>query len=262
MQPRIRPLLLALGTLLLSAQHASAQFIELVTEAPVTITASITTTQVISETATEKKTGAVVTTLKHADIVADIVSYLRDEELVPNDAPAAGWSLVTVNYAPSDVWNVVAGGNLFAVNGNLRVNVPAVKFEIDRHPFRFAAKYKERHLGRYFIDSAGTVTSHVSYNYLAKANVGGTTYSIKDTLSDGFATIGFKSKDTADGFEVFFLAISSLRASARGSFTADTNGDLDPDAQGLISISIATGAAKLVPASTYPGVLTFPSNSL
>ena len=255
----LRPLLLATGALLFSAQHASAQFIELVTESAVTITGSITTTATTA-TATERKTVQTVTALKHNDVLADIVASLRTAGSIAPDAPTTGWSLVSVNYAPADLKYVDAGGHLYAVNGSLRVLVPSEKFSIDGHLSRSAAKYKEKHLGRYFLSSSGTITNHVSYDYLAKLNVGGTSYSLTDSRTDGFATINFASKDEADGFEVFFFAISSLRASARGSFTATTVPA--SGSQGLISLNFVTGPAKLVPASNYPEAETFPGLSL
>jgi len=46
---------------------------------------------------------------------------------------------------------------------------------------------------------------------------------------------------------VFFYAISSIRATTRGSFTANAG-------PGLITLTVSVGTPKLVPASLYPGI--------
>lgn len=236
MHSRFRLLLLALG-LLSSARHASAQFVELVTEAPVTFQITVTTTAV-TETATERKTTATVSRLGQADVINE----LRGAGIIPA-TPADGWTLVAVRVPPADLAFVDAGFRLYAVNGSTHVPVPESKFK--GRAYGSVAKYKERHSGQYVLDSAGTVTAHVAYDYLPSWTIGSTRYNVQSSTTDGFATIAYKAKDSSDGFESLFCAISSIRATTRGSFIA-------PEGEGLVSITVSVGAARLVPASVYP----------
>lgn len=255
MNLRLRPLLFATGALLLSGANAFAQFIELVTEAPVTLQVTLTTTATTT-TATERRTTQTVSKFTHASLLDE----LRTSGII-NDTTSAGWKLVAVNYAPADLAYVNAEFQLYAVKGDTRILIPASKFKATA--YGAAEKYKERHLGRYVLSSAGTVTNHVVYDYLPSLLIGpnpGTRYTLTDSTSDGFATIAYKTKDTSDGFEVSFYAISSLRATNRGSFSATTQVGDGPvtTSQGLITLNVTVGAAKLAPASLYPAVSTFP----
>ena len=74
--------------------------------------------------------------------------------------------------------------------------------------------------------------------------------SIRDEVTSVERGRQLGTKTESDGFAVFFCAISSLRATTRGSFATDT-------AQGLMTINVSVGPAKLVPASNYPGVNYF-----
>ncbi len=240
---RLRPLLLALGAVLLSARPAAAQFIELLTEAPVTFQVTLTTNNVTT-TATERKTTSTVSRLAQADVINE----LRSAGIIPA-TPADGWTLVAVRAAPADLMLVDGAFYLYAVNGNQRIRVPSVDApsgKFSARAFGAVEKYRERHLGQYVLDSAGTVTSHVNYDY-TPALPG---LAITQGTTDGFATIAYRTKTESDGFAVFFCAISSLRATTRGSFATDT-------AQGLMTINVSVGPAKLVPASNYPGVNYF-----
>lgn len=255
MNLRLRPLLFATGALLVSGANAFAQFIELVTEAPVTLQATLTTTATTT-TATERRTNATVSKLTHAAVLEE----LRTAGFITG-ASTAGWKLVAVSYAPADLDYVNGEFKLYATNGNTRVLIPSSKFNSDS--YGAVEKYKERHLGRYVLSSAGTVTNHVAYDYLPSLLIGSTRYTLTDSTSDGFATIAYKTKDVADGFEVSFYAISSLRATNRGSFSANTQVGNGPvtTSQGLVTLNVTVGAAKLVPASLYPGVATFPGDA-
>ena len=232
---RLRPLLLALGAVLLSARPAAAQFIELLTEAPVTFQVTLTTNSVTT-TATERKTTSTVSRLAQADVINE----LRSANIIPA-TPADGWTLVAVRSAPADLSFVDGAFHLYAVNGSQRIHIPSGKFSTEA--FGAVGKYRERHLGQYILSSAGTVTNDVSYSY--RPSIGNLTFN--EGVTDGFATIAYQSKSEAEGFEILFYAISSLRASTRGSFSAN-NG------QGLMTINVSVGPAKLVPASNYPGV--------
>jgi len=220
---------------LLGARPASAQFIELLTEAPATFAITLTTTAT-STTGAKRETTSSTLRISQADVIAE----LRSAGIIPS-TPAEGWSLVAVRAAPADLAFVDGSFHLYAVNGNLRLPIPSGKFSAQS--FGAAAKYKERHLGHVVLSSSGTVTNHVSYSYLPK--IGGLTFSSGST--DGFATIGFNAKDDDGDLEAFFYKISSLRAATRGSYLSDKG-------QGLMTINLSLGAAKLVPASNYPGI--------
>jgi hypothetical protein len=238
----LRPVLLALGALLLSARPAAAQFIELLTEAPVTFQVTLTASSVTSTT-TERTTTSTTTRLAHVDVINE----LRAANIIPA-SPADGWMLVAVRPAPADLVFIDGAFHLYAVNGNQRIRVPSTKFFADAS--NSVAKYRERHLGQYVLESSGTVTSHVTYDYAPTIG----SLAIGDGTTDGFATIQYRAKSQADGFEIFFCAISSLRATTRGSFIANSG-------QGLMTINVTVGAAKLVPASNYPDVDYFyPTN--
>lgn len=242
---RLRPLLLALGAVLLSARPAAAQFIELLTEAPVTFQVTLTTNNVTT-TATERKTTSTVSRLAQADVINE----LRSAGIIPA-TPADGWTLVAVRAAPADLSFIDGTFHLYAVNGSQRIPVPSGKFYAGAAgELNTVAKYRERHLGQYVLSSAGTATSHVMYDYAPSIG----NLAITSGTTDGFASISFQTKSEADGFEILFYAISSLRASTRGSFIA-------PNGQGLMSINVAVGPAKLVPASNYPEVDYFTSGS-
>lgn len=243
MNIKIRPFLLAAGALLLATSHASAQFVELVTEAPVTLSA-VLTVPTSSETETSRRITAVAARLSHAQILEELLS----SGVIP-DETTAGWRLVAVSHAPADLKYVQGAFFIYAVKTDFEpVLVPDSKFFA--RSYQSVEKYKERHLGQYVLDSAGTVTNHVSYDYRPSFNVGDNSFNISESLTDGFATIAYKTKDAGDGFETFFYAINSVRATVRGSFQAETNG--------LITFTVSIGAAKLVDASRYPDVPTFP----
>lgn len=203
-----------------------AQFEPLLTEANVTLQATVTTTS-INEAGTERRPA--IARLTHEQIVSDLVG-----------GPAAGWTLVAVRAAPADLAFVDAAFHLYAVKGEQRVRITASKFSSEA--FGAVAKYRERHLGQYVLDSSGTVTNHVAYDFRPSAPV-----AMTGSSTDGFASIAFKSRDSSDGFEVFFYAISSVRANTRGSFTTATGA-------GLLTLNVSVAAPRLVLASRYPEI--------
>jgi hypothetical protein len=263
MHLRLRPLLFATGALLFTTANAFAQFIELVTEAPVTLQVTLTTTTTTT-TATARTTTPTVSKLGPNLVLAEL---LRATGQIPADSTdVTGWKLVAVNYAPADLAYVNGEFKLYLVKGDTRVLVPASKFSASA--FGAVEKYKERHLGRYVLNSSGTVTNHVVYDYLPAFTVTPTgnpvppavRYTLTDSTTDGFASIAYATKNSSNGYEVSFYAISSLRATNRGSFQATTQVGEGPSStgQGLITLTLDVGVAKLVPASLYPAVSTFP----
>ena len=241
MKSRLRPLLLPLVALLLGASSASAQFTALVTEASVTIQGALTT-----ESTTVSGSTRTIATRTPVTQVA-FLEDLRASGIITGDL--AGWSLVAVSAAPLDLALVDGGFALYAVKGSTRQRVPESKFAASG--YRSTARYTERHQGQYVLSSRGTVTNHVRYDYAPRFSAGGASYVAAEGSSDGFATIQYVAKDFDTDYEVFFYAISSLRATALGSFVA-------PAGEGLYTLNISLGAARLVPASLYPDVNPFP----
>jgi hypothetical protein len=266
----LRPLL-ALGTLLITAATASAQFVELLTEAPVTFQVTLTTTATTTTT-TERKTTSTVTRLTQAQVLEE----LRVAGIIPS-ASISGWSLVAVRAAPADLYYIDGSFFLYAVNGTTRILVPESKFkasnfylkwvdddgdgeedddEIKTFDYGRVAKYSERHLGQYVLSSKGTVTVHSSYHYKPAFTVGTSLFTPDESLTDGFATIAYQAKDLSDGYEVFYFAPTSVRVTARGGFTGGVQIGAGPvlPTTGLISLTLAVGAPKFVPATFYPEV--------
>lgn len=255
MKPSLRPLLLAFGALLFSAQYASAQFVDLVTEAPVTLQVTLSTATT-TNTATGRATTTTVTRLSQAQLIDD----LRTSGII-QDSSSTNWTLVAVRNASADMRLVDASFHLYAVNKvtGARTLVPRSKF--DSEAFSSVERYAERHQGQYVISSSGTVTNHVIYDYRPKFSTAAGMHVIQSCTSAGYAKVNFVAKDVSDGFESFFFAISSLSVSTRGGFDARLNNSTDVG--GLINLTVTLGAGKLVPASLYPEVDTFepPSSS-
>lgn len=255
-----RSLTLLAGFSLAAALPARAQFIELLTEAPVNIQVTLTTTST-TETATERKT----TTVSTSFVQADIIEELRASGLITTPT-TQGWTLVAVRAAPADLAYIDGAFFLYAVNGAQRVFVPSSKFKASnvRDGFEYGrvAKYTERYLGQYVLNSSGTATVHAAYHYQpvltvpAKGSTPAVRFDLGSVLTDGFGAATFQGKDLSDGHEAFFYAISSLRSSTRGSYvgTAQIGTDDPAPAMGLVSISVIVGTPKLVPASLYPEV--------
>jgi hypothetical protein len=270
MNLRLRPLL-ALGALFFTAATASAQFIELLIESPVTFQVTLTTTATTT-TATERKTTSTITRLTHAQVLEE----LRAAGIIP--APTiTGWSLVAVRAAPADLYDIDGSFFLYAVNGATRILVPETKFkssnfylkwvdadgdgeedegELKTFDYGRVAKYSERHLGQYVLSSKGTVTVHSTYNYQPAVTVGTSRFTLDETLTDGFATIAYQAKDLSDGYEVFYFAPTSVRVTARGGFAGSVQAGQGPvlPTTGLISLTLTVGAPKLVPATLYPEI--------
>jgi hypothetical protein len=241
MKSRLRPLLLALGVIAFGCSSALAQFTALLTESPVTIQGSLTT-----ETITVAGTTRTIATRTPVTQVA-FLEDLRSSGIITGDL--TGWTLVAVRAGAYDLTEVDGAFFLYAVKGSTRVAVPGAKFSASA--YGATKRYTERHQGQYVLSSKGTVTNHVRYAYTPRFTVGGTTYVATEGSSDGFATIQYAAKDFDTDYEVFFYAISSLRVTTLGSF-------FSPSGEGLYSLTLSLGAARLVPASLYPEVNPFP----
>lgn len=245
----LRPLAL-LSTLLLGAAPASAQFVELLTEAPVTFSVTLQTTTT-TETPTSRSSSLATTKLAQAQVLED----LRSAGIIPGDN-ISGWSLVAVRAPAPDLALVNASFTLYAVNPTLdtRVAVPTDKF--GAASFASAAKYSEKHQGQYVYSSTGTRTTHVVYDYRPSFTTGSgdslSAFTVDSAESAGFAKINFVARDLSDGIEVFSFVISSFSVSTRGGFSASVTGNASP--QGIMTLNVNVGAPKLVAADLYPEV--------
>lgn len=252
MHQSLRPLLLATGAFFATALTASAQFIELLTEAPVTFQVSLTT-QNLSETATSRSRTAATSRFGNADIINE----LRQANIIPAE-PATGWTLVAVRDAAADLAFVDAAFALYAINGDQRIAVPQSKFA--SAAYSSVERYTERHQGQYVLTSKGTVTNHVGYEYLPSFAAGGVTFTLDASRAEGFATVSYATKDLSAPYDIFFYSINSVRVTALGSFTGERQIGENPTepTAGLISVTISVDPPKLVPASLYPDVPTYP----
>jgi len=187
---------LAFAALMIPATRASGQFIDVLTEAPVTLQVtmqSVTT----ATTGGSRTTNITATRLTNAQVLAELLAAG-----IIHDTSITGWSLVAVRDAPSDLDYVHAGFYLYAINGANRVAVPPGKFVAAAHAS--VAAYVEKNQGRYVLASKGTVTNHITCQYNPTFAAGSTTYAIDSSESCGFAKINFVTKDLSDNYEVFW----------------------------------------------------------
>jgi hypothetical protein len=243
---QIRPLLLSLGALLFSAASASAQFVELLTEAPVTFSVTLQTSTT-TETATSRTSSLATTKLTQAQVLGDLLAA----GIIPGDS-ISGWSLVAVRAPAPDLVFVDASFTLYAINNNLdtRIAVPTNKFAAVS--FASAAKYVEKHQGQYVYSSTGTRSTHVVYDYRPSFSAAGSQFSIGSAESAGLAKINFVARDLSDNIEVFTFVITSFSASTRGGFSSSVTGNASPD--GIMTLTLNVGSPKLVAADRYPEV--------
>ena len=226
---------LAFAALMIPATRASGQFIDVLTEAPVTL--QVTMQSVTTTTAGGSRTTNITATrLTNAQVLEE----LRVAGII-HDTSITGWSLVAVRDAPSDLDYVDAGFYLYAIKGNTApVAVPSSKFVAAAHAS--VAAYVEKNQGRYVLTSKGTVTNHIVCQYNPTFVAGSTAYAIDSSESCGFAKINFVTKDLSDNYEVFFYALSSVTVTANGGFTA--NSATSPTT-GLCSLALTVGTPKL-----------------
>ncbi len=233
MQTRLlRPLVLALGALVLSARPALAQFEPLLLEANVTLQISLTT-GATTTSGTERRATVATTKLSNDQIMQDLVG-----------GDPADWTLVAVRSVPVDLAYVDADYHFYAVKGGQRISIPAEKFSLGAGGS--VAKYRERHIGQYVLSSSGTVTNHVAFVYRPGFLIGGA--SAFAGFGDGFATVNFNARDSLGDYEIFFYSITSARATARGGLRLNNGKDA------LVNLTVSVGTPRLVLASTYPDV--------
>jgi hypothetical protein len=243
------------AALLASSLGASAQFVDLLTEAPVTLQVTQQSSSVTT-TATSRATTFATSKLTNALVLQELLAA----GIIP-DASITGWSLVAVRSAPSDLDFVDASFMLYAIKGTTRIAVPTGKFLAAGQST--AAAYVEKNQGRYILSSKGTVTNHLVCQYNPTFTVGTNTYALDSSEINGIAKIKYATLDLTKDYEIFFYAISSVSAVITGGYTGTltSNGGNPMTSTGLSTLTITVGAPKLVPATFYPGVDTFwPTN--
>ncbi len=291
LKPRF--LLAALG-FALAPFTASAQDIELITEARVTFEITFGT----SLTTTNDKAGAerVDTTRGYLSTITnrEIAEALRTAGHIP-DTASTNWDFVAVRPAPADVNYVDTDFYLYAVKTvgttiTERVRIPSSIFDVFIN--RSVRNYVETYQGRNVLTSRGTVINYASVAFtptftrtqvapVTTTAPGGartittvtTSFTLSDLLSSGFSTIAYVTRRDP----VFYYGIDSLRFTSKGDFigtlqdrttvrhfppgslTATNPNDpptlSDPYfGSGLVSMIIRIGSARLVPRSLYDQV--------
>jgi hypothetical protein len=246
--PNHRFLVLVSAALLAPTTSAPAQFIDLLTEAPVTL--QVTLQSVAATTSGASRTTSVNTTrLTNVQVLEE----LRAAGIIA-DSSITGWSLVAVRGVPSDLAYVDAGFSLYAIKGANRIIVPTSKFLAAAHAS--VAAYTEKNQGRYVLTSKGTVTNHVVFQYNPTFAVGSNTYAINSSESCGYAKVNFVTKDLSEEYEIFFYALSSITATTNGGYggTQVAGSGSPAPCAGLSTLTVTVGTPKLVPASLYPAV--------
>lgn len=275
----------ALATLTASAQH-----IQLVTEADIVFE------PVFGTHVTTRKAGTTI------DTTTPVTSRLTQKQIIESlitngDIPVAladadKFKLVAVRPAPADV-NFVDGefwlyviSKATPTDASPRLRYPVALTRFSTVPGQAIRNYVERHQGRNVISSSGTVTNYLRVNYtptfqtpeiktVVTEGSSRVTTSVAraytlDTLStSGYATIGYKTRTVQP---IFFCAIDSMRITTLGDFTgtqitttkvttatgssSTTDTDTDPSVPGfgLASMRITLLAAKLVDQRLYPEV--------
>lgn len=288
-----RSLLAAFG-LFLAPFAASAQDIQLITEASVTFEVTFGT----SLTTTNGKDGneRVDTTRGYLSTITnrDILESLHSAGIITNGVPS-NWRLIAARSAPADVAYVDTDFLLYAIrveNDQVleRELVPSWIFDIFRS--YSVRNYVESYQGRNVLSSRGTVVNYAGVAFtptFTRTQVapvtftapGGartvtsvaTSFTLNDLLSSGFSSISYATR--AD--PVFYCGIDTVRFSSKGDFNGvlvdrttvrnfapgsltASNPDDPPTlsapyfGSGLVSMRITVGPAKLVPRSLYPDV--------
>lgn len=227
---------------------ASAQDIELVTEAPITFQLVFGT----NHTTTNGQIGATRrdVTRSYSSIVGNpqILEALRTSGLI-EDPTTAGWQLRAVRSAPADLNEVGTSFFLYVVkpqsdgdgtDTSVRMRVPSAFFASSS--FYSAEQAVTRHSTRNIISSSGSVTNYAemrlqptfvrkevppvitgpfsepfgagtrSYNLSTKTE---TTFTLDSQRASGFSNVTFATKNDP----VFYYAINLLRYDGRGDFT-------------------------------------------
>lgn len=252
MQLKPRLALAALG-LVLAPFVASAQHIELVTEAPVTFELTFNT----FVTSTNGLVGAarVDTTRSYNSTITtnDILTALKTEGLI-TDASTVGYRLVAVRPLPADLIYVNTEFQLYAIKTDTatptRIYVPEDFFSIIAN--YSVENFSIRHSTRNILTSSGTVTNQAefsfvptftrkevppvitgpfvdnstgtprNYNLSTKTNA---TFTLSALESSGFSTIPFRIRTDEP---VFFYAIDTVRYTSRGDFSGSLINTVTP----------------------------------
>jgi hypothetical protein len=232
-----RPILAALS-LALAPFVASAQDVELITEARVTFEITFGT----SVTTTNGQAGEnrVDTTRGYLSTITNrqILESLRDQGFITT-ADVSNWTFVAVRPAPGDVDFVDSEFVLYAVeivNNQIqpetRVRVPGDIFNITR---AFSARtYTETYQGRNVITSRGTVVNYADVSFtptfvrtqvppVSVTAPGGartvttvaTAFTLDSLVSSGFSTITYATRS----HPIFYYPIETIRFTSRGDFT-------------------------------------------
>lgn len=227
-----------------------AEYEYLLTESDVTLSYTLSTDR---QTIANVAGGTRVT--KVADTMAvsynQILLSLQSGGVIPptpviNAGSPNGWKIVAVRPGPSDIAQIFAQYDFYAINGsNTPVKIPADVLSIT--PYYSTHSYLESSIGAYTVSGAGSTTNYVELAHKFSFTRAGTstTYNITDQLSWGNAALGFASKDEP----VFFFAINSARLSGVGEFTGTAAGN---DIQGLVTVTLTIGGPRLVYATKYP----------
>jgi hypothetical protein len=248
---------------------ARAQLVPVVAEAPVTFQVTITT-------AAQSTAGGVRTntTTQTRLTQAQILEELRTVGVIPG-ASIAGWSLVGVQLpfgqgaasddpatvdaslaflAPfAELSEVSSYLSFYVANGSQRVAVPrsilaSIPTPNSQINGQSVAKYKERHIGGYVLISSGSITHHSNILWQLPFSVGSQRFIPNSSSTDGFASISYATKDSADGYEVFFYATSAVRSNVRGGLSGTLGGIAS---SAIVNVAMTQGAVKLMPLSIY-----------
>lgn len=255
MQLQPRSFFAALG-MMLAPLAASAQHIQLLTEAPVTFTVTFNT----SITTSNNKTGSlrVDTTKAYSSVIGnpEILDGLKSAGLITTPT-TAGWRLVAVRGAPTLYQEINSDFYLYAINETVtpatRVAVPSSKFLITStfRPFPNDSDYvfsvanaTMTHSVRNPVTAVGVNNNYAEMSFTPSftrkevpgtilssgtETVSGRVYSyniVSQTTSaftigtlntTGMSAISFTASSALD--PVFFYAIGSMTYTSRGDFT-------------------------------------------
>jgi hypothetical protein len=221
---------------------ARAQFVELTSEAPVTLMLSTSTVEQVT-TPTQRTYKTTISRVTQAQLLNQLLA----DNVIP-DSTITGWSFVALRPLASELREVTSSFVLYLAKGTQRVRVPSGFFQTNNNTT--TARYTEKHIGTYVLSSAGTINNHLDFVFNADVTVGSSTFVFDESSLDGFAQTAYATKDAADGFNIFFYAIRSTKCTALGGFSGVKNPGNTPTT-GLLTLTLTVGPAKLVPESLY-----------
>lgn len=256
MQTPTRFALAALG-LVLAPLAATAQHIELITEADVTFVVTYTTS-VTTKTGTgaqrKDSTRSIVSKLPAPQV--EIIKAMQALDLIDEQDGPAGWTFLAVRSAPADLESEIKSDEvnsefaLYAAKGSQRVPVPESIFSLSASPSYLGIspavhKSVTTHSTRNIIKSSGTATYYTEMSFkpafvrelppviestgTEPAPGGGTrsfsivnkttsTFTVTSMFSTGFATIPFRTPN-GDQPVFFFILGPNFVFNAKGDFS-------------------------------------------